>query len=141
MSASKGNFFWPAVDTIDAAKKTSKYGVAAASFTTVVTTLVATWSLGAGRKAFDFIDAWSYIDAVIFAAVAYGIYKEKRFAAVFGLGFFLFEKAMQVAASGKLQGAWMAIILTLCYVVAIRGVYSLYRLRATIGEQGAPQTK
>lgn len=111
------------------------YGVVAASLTATVTILAATWSLGSGKKAFDFIDAWGYVDAAIFAAVAYGIYKEKRFAAVFGLGFFLFEKVSQVADTGKLPGAWMAVILVLCYAVAIRGVYALHKLRqASVGD-------
>ncbi len=135
MSKGKGNVFWPAVDTIEAARKASMYGVAAAAFSAVITTLVATWALGAGKKAFGFIDAWAYIDVAIFAVVTYGIYQEKRFAAVFGLAFFLFEKATQIADTGKLSGAWMAIVLVLCYVGSIRGVYALHKLRKLSGAQ------
>jgi hypothetical protein len=129
MSESKGNFFWPSVATIEAAKKASMYGVVAAGFSATLTILLATWALGANKKAFGFVGALAYIDGVIFAAIAYGIYREKRWVAVFGLFFFLFEKATQFAETGKLQGAWMAIILVLCYIDAIRGLFSLRKLR------------
>ncbi|MES2018999.1 MAG: hypothetical protein V4484_21105 [Pseudomonadota bacterium] len=129
MTESKTNFAWPSVTTIEAAKKASMYGVVSAGISATVTALAATWAAGAGRNAFGFIDAWAYVDAVIFAAIAYGIYKEKRWVAIFGLVFFLFEKVIQVTETGKLQGAWMAIFLTLCYIAAIRGLYSLHKLR------------
>jgi hypothetical protein len=135
MSGKKSNFLWPTVDTIESAKKASMYGFWAAAFSATITTLVATWALGAREKAFGFVDAWGYVDAVIFAAIAYGIYKEKRFAVVFGLAFFLFEKAVQIASTGTLVGAWMAIILTLCYVVSIRGIYALRKLRKINNDQ------
>lgn len=139
MTNRKRNFVWPSLTTIEAAKKASMHGVVAAGFTATLTTLIATWALGAGKIAFGFVNAGAYLDAVIFAAIAYGIYKEKRWVAVFGLVFFLFEKAIQVADTGKFQGAWIAIILTLCYIDAIRGLYALHNLRKESATQLADQ--
>jgi hypothetical protein len=135
MAEQKGNFFWAAVDTIQSAKRASKYGVWAAAGSAVITTLAATWALGAGRAAFGFVDAWGFVDALIFAAVAFGIYKESRFAAIFGLCLFLYEKWSQFDETGTISGAWMAVILIFCYVTSIRGVYALRRLRRAANSQ------
>lgn len=126
----KGSFFWPAVDTIEDAKGATKYGIVAAIVSSVLTGLAAAWSVGAKKAAFGMIDAWSFIDAAIFAGAAYGMYRESRFAAILGLLVFLLGKVYQFIITGKLEGAWMAIILVLCYVSAIRGVYALRKLRA-----------
>jgi len=46
-----------------------------------------------------------------------------------GLLLFIAEKAYQFEQTGKLQGAWMAIILIICYLYAIRGTFAPHRLR------------
>lgn len=125
----KGNFFWPSVDTVQNAKKVLWYGIAAAIFSAVITTLVATVALTSGQTVFGYANAWAYLDAVIVAAIAFGIYKENRFAAVFGLFLFLLEKAHQFMQNGNFKGAWVAIILTFCYINAIRAAFALSKLR------------
>lgn len=129
MSDAKGNFLWPSVATLEGARKATLYGVWAAGFSAVVTGLAATYAVTSGNKAFGSIDAWAYVDAVIFAAIAFGIFREKRWVAVFGLAFFLLEKVFQFVDSGQLRGAWMAVILVLCYCAAVRGTYALHKLR------------
>ena len=111
------------------------YGVVAAGFTAIVTTLLATWSLGAGRNALGGINVWAYLDAAVFAAIAYGIYKEKRWAPVLGLCLYMFEKFYQISITHSLEGWWMVIILVFCYMNSIRGVYALHRLRAEVNAQ------
>ena len=128
MGDSKGNFLWPAVDTVEAAKKLTHYGVGAALFSAIVTALAVAWAIGAKQKAFGFVDPFALLDVILFLAVAFGIYKGSRVAAVGGLGLFLVEKASQIATTGTLPGPWMAFVLILCYVYAIRGVYALRRL-------------
>lgn len=125
----KKNFIWPAVDTEQSAKKLLRYGVGAALFTAVVTALVAAWALGANKKAFNFIGAGAYLDVALFLAIAFGIYKGSRIAAVGGLLLFVAEKAYQFEQTGRLQGAWMAVVLLVCYACAIRGAFALHRLR------------
>jgi hypothetical protein len=125
----KKTFFWPAADTEQSAKKLLRYGVVAALFTAGVTALAAAWAMGAERKAFNYIGAGAFLDVALFLAVAFGIYKGSRIAAVGGLLLFLAEKAYQLQQTGNLQGAWMAVILIVCYVFAIRGTFSLHRLR------------
>ena len=82
---SKKKVWWPDVSTPAAARSARIYGVWAALFSAVVTALLAAWSLGSGKAAFELVDAWAFIDVAIFVAIAFGIYKESRFAAVAGL--------------------------------------------------------
>lgn len=69
------------------------YGVGAAGIVAVLTAAFATWALMSQSTVVGFIDAWAYVDTVLFTLVAFGIYKESRFAAVFGLSVFIAEKA------------------------------------------------
>jgi len=125
----KKSFIWPAVDTEQAAKKLLRYGVGAALFSAVVTALVAAWAFRANTRAFNYIGADAYLDAALFLAVAFGIYKGSRIAAVGGLLLFVAEKAYQFEQTGTLRGAWMALFLIVCYLYAIRGAFALHRLR------------
>ena len=124
-----GRLFWPSTDTVEAAAKLKRYGVGAAIFIAIINALAASWAMGANKRAFGMIDAWAFVDVALFCAIAYGIYKESRAAAICGLALFLYEKVYQVAITGQLQGAWMAAILLLCFIHAIRGAYALRRLR------------
>jgi hypothetical protein len=125
----KGNVLWPAVDTEQSAKKLLLYGVGSALCTAILTALVAAWAMGAKQRAFNYVGAGAFVDVALFLAVAFGIYKGSRVAAVGGLLIFLVEKAYQFQQTGNLQGSWMALLLIICYAYAIRGAFALHRLR------------
>ena len=132
MSKKRENIFWPSVETIELAQKASRYGVVAALFSAVITALLSTWALITGHSVFGFVEAWSYIDAAIFLAIAYGIYCEKLWVAIFGAAFFSLEKLVQIVDTGEFQGSWLAIVLLLCYIASVRGLYALRQLRNEI---------
>jgi hypothetical protein len=125
----KKNVWWPDVSTLAGACSARMYGVWAALFSAVVTAIFATWSLVTAKPVIDFVDASAFIDVAIFAAIAFGIYKGSRFAAVAGLVVFLGEKIYQMAVSSTGSGIFLAVALTYCYVIAIRGTYALHRFR------------
>lgn len=123
------NVWWPDVSTPMAARSAKMYGIWASVFIAIVNALLASWSLGSGKPALGLVDPWSFIDVAIFVAVAFGIYKESRFAAVAGLVIFLGEKLYQISiTTTKTSQIIMAFILAMCYVAAIRGTYALGRL-------------
>lgn len=121
------NIWWPDVSTPIGAQSAKMYGVWAALFSAVVTALLAAWSLGSGEPALEIVDAWAFVDVAIFGAVAFGIYKGSRFAAIAGLVIFLGEKIYQIAVTTTVSGLVLALILAMCYVAAIRGTYALRR--------------
>ena len=125
----KKNVWWPDVSTLAGARSARMYGVWAALFSAVVTAIFASWSIVSGEEVLGFVDASAFVDVAIFAAIAFGIYKGSRFAAVAGLVVFVGEKIYQMAFSSSGSGIFLALALTYCYVIAIRGTYALHRLR------------
>ena len=125
----KSNFWWPSVGTVEGAKGAAKAGFIAAVLVALITAAFATWALYSNGPVAGFIDPWAYLDAVLFGAIAFGIYKESRAAAVVGLLLYLVEKGYQVVLTGQLQGAVMTILFVLFFVSGIRGTFALHRLR------------
>jgi hypothetical protein len=137
--ARKRNFFWPNVDTLEGAKEATGYGIGAAIIVAVVTAGFATWALVSRSTVVGFVDARAYLDAALFSAVAFGIYKEKRFAAIAGLTLYLLEKAYQIHATGQFQGAVLAVFFTIMFLSSVRGTFALHRFRnQSSGQQGVP---
>ena len=129
MSEQKSNnFLWPDVSTRSAAKKAAGQGTGAAVLVAVVTAAFATYSLVQSSSVLGFVDAWAYLDAFLFAAIAFGIHKESRIAAVAGLVLFVIEKVYQVHVTGTLQGGVLAVILVVLFLSGIRGVFALHAL-------------
>ena len=126
----KYEFWWPDVSTVEHAEKAVRQGMWAAIFVAGVTALIAAYAAGSGTKVGGFVDAWSFVDAVIFGAIAVGIYRKSRFAAVAGLLMFVLEKLMQLQSGMSVAGMFMAAVIALCFVAAVRGTYSLHRMRA-----------
>ncbi len=125
----KSNVFWPDVGTIENAKGAVKAGLVAAILVATITAAFATWAVYAGGTVAGFIDAWAFLDAVLFGAVAVGLYKESRVAAVAGLLLYLAGKVNQVISTGQFQGPVLAIFFVLFFVSGVRGTFALHRLR------------
>lgn len=129
---------WPATDTLEHAHSTSRYGMWAAGFVAVVTAIVATIALVSG-SAFAGIDAWAYLDAILFAAITFGIYKLSRFAAVAGLVLYVLESLYAMAQlAGPRSGIVLRIIITLAFIHAVRGTFAYRRLLASAPPTASP---
>ena len=74
-------------------------------------------------------DAYALVDAAIFAAVAVGLWRYSRTAAILGLAFYLIERVYMWSQFG-FHAVAMAVILTLAFVSGIRGTFSYHRLRS-----------
>jgi len=132
----KTNWFWPPVDTKEGAKAAAKQGVWAAVFVAVITAAVATIAMSSGKAVMG-VDAWAYADAVLFAALGFGIYKMSRFAAVAALVLYVAERIyMMASSSGAGRGFVLTIIFTLFFLNAVRGTFAFKKLSA---EASAPQ--
>ncbi|HEY4369065.1 MAG TPA: hypothetical protein VGN07_17660 [Steroidobacteraceae bacterium] len=137
----KHNVFWPSVSSLGDAKKAAGYGTGAAIVVAVITAAFATWTLVSKSTVIGYIDAWAYVDAILFSAVAFGVHKESRFSALAGLALFILEKTHQMYATGQFQfqGAVLAVFLTMMFVSSVRGTFALRHLRKqSDGQQGVP---
>jgi hypothetical protein len=129
---SKANWWWwPDVTTIESATKATRQGMWAAVFVAAVTAIFATVAANSGDIKFGTasISPWALIDSAIFAAVAFGLYKKSRVAAVAGLVIFGLEKLDQITSAGTVGNIFIAVIIALCFIGAVRGTYALHRFR------------
>jgi hypothetical protein len=135
--AMKRNVFWPDVSTLPDVAWAVKQGVWAAGFVAVVTGIVALVALSLHTAVLG-LGASALVDSAIFAAVAYGIHKNSRFAAVSGLVIYLVERIYMFKAAGVHGGGAtaMVVILTLAFVTAIRGTFAYHKLTAPMARAG-----
>lgn len=125
-SASKNPMsgFWPAVDTLEAAKSTAKLGGVTAAIVAVVTAIVAILSL----FGVEFASIWALIDAGLFALISFGIFKMSRIAAVLGLLLYLWGQITQMLSTGSMNYI-LFLLFTLYLVHGVRGTFAYHKLK------------
>jgi hypothetical protein len=118
------NWFWPPVDSLDAAKEAAKQGAIAAALVAGITAIVAILSL----FGLEITSLWALVDAALFALIAFGIYKLSRVAAVLGLLLYLWEQISQILITGK-TNIILVVLFTLYFIHAIRGTFAYHKLK------------
>jgi hypothetical protein len=131
--ATKRNVFWPDVSTLENAAWATKQGVWAAAFVAVVTGIVSSTALFLHKPILG-VGGSGLVDAAIFAAVACGIHKNSRFAAVSGLVIYVVERLYMLKSAGShgAGGSVMVVFLTLAFLTAVRGTFAYRRLTPPI---------
>lgn len=130
MGADK-NLWWPSVENRPKAKDTARQGAWAAVTVSVVTAVVATIALISDEEIAG-TDAWAYIDAAIFAAIGFGIFRLSRFAATAGLALFVLQRFV---LAFQFRGLIFAVILTLAFVNGVRGSFTYHELTEKMKEE------
>lgn len=118
------NWFWPPVDSLDAAKEAAKQGAIAAAIVAGITALFAILSL----FGVALTSIWALVDAGLFALIAFGIYKMSRIAAVIGILLYLWGQLSQILATGKTNFI-LVFLFTLYFIHAIRGTFAYHKLK------------
>jgi hypothetical protein len=86
--------------------------------------------MNAAVTAFCVSDASALWDAAIFAALAWGISRDSRFAAVSDLDRYLLERVLFVMETGPSKmDLVLALALTIAFIHGVRGTFALRRLR------------
>jgi hypothetical protein len=76
------------------------------------------------------MNAWSFVDVVIFLAIAWGIYRLSRIAAVLGLVVYgLGQVLMWIEIGLQIQGIWLLTLIVFGFINGIRGTFAYHRLR------------
>lgn len=138
-SKKKQNIFWPEIDSKETAREVANQGFWAAIVVAVVTTIVILITMAAGTlEDIPPIDAWAFIDVGIFVAIALGIRKMSRIAAVSGLVVYLIERIYALSYTGGGGGLFIAIALILAFINGVRGTFAYHRLRRQSLEETSP---
>ena len=125
----KSNFLWPNVETIEGATWASRQGFGASIFVAVATTIVSLLAFGGNAMAKSWhMSAWSLIDAGCFYAIAAGLWRHSRVAAISGMSLYLLEQGYGLAQLGRTGNPIMIVILTIAFLDGVRGTWARRRL-------------
>lgn len=128
---SQPNFLWPKITDLKSATDASDQGYAISLIMAGCTGLLAVVSIFTGKPIIG-VDAWSLVDAAIFAFIAWRIRKRSRVFAVVGLLFFILEKFVQFSGAEPATGAVViAAFFLMAYIAGVRGTFAVHRYRAT----------
>jgi hypothetical protein len=114
------------ITDIESAKKAAMYGFWASLIVASVTAIFATISL-ITKKAVLSIDAYAYVDAILFALFAWRIKKLSRVFSVVAILLFIVEK-VDLARTQGTHGLPLACILLVCFINGARGAFAYHRL-------------
>lgn len=128
------SWFWPDVDTIECARSARMWGFWAVIVSGGLTSLITIWSLQTNQNYLGFqANEWSMMVVPISAAIAIGIYKENRIAALFGLVWYFAGQIPSFLYAPEHITKFSIMItcaMLLGHIASIRANFALYRLRA-----------
>lgn len=131
MAAKSG--FWDRIDSLATAKATAMQGFWAAIFVASITVVMVMISLTMGGlpEGMPQIDAWAFWDAGIFVAIAWGIHRMSRVAAVMGLVLYIVSQVVMRATTpeASASGLWFAALFVLAFVNGVRGTFAYHAIR------------
>lgn len=129
-------WWWPEVETREGAEGAIKQAFWAAVVVAALTALFAMLGvLGVGFALGLGIDAWAFLDAALFAGIAFGLRRRSRVAAWAGLLLFGLEKIYLWNRNG-VQGPWLAVIILLLFIGGVRGTSALSRMESAPIDKG-----
>ncbi len=128
----EGSGWWPSVETEVEAEGAAHQGAGAAIFVASVTALFSVLAVFDIRILPGF-SPLSLVDAVLFAIVAWRIYRMSRAWALVGLLGYASERAYSIYAHGSTATAgWVVgIVILLGFVNGVRGTFAHHRLSAS----------
>lgn len=116
------NELYPTIVNSETAQKAIQHGVGAASLIVIISGVMGIFS---GKAFYES----SMIDGIIFAFIAFGIFKKSRIVAVYGFILFLVEitdKLMSQLYQGKKISIGIASLLLLFFINSIRGTFAYH---------------
>ncbi len=118
-------FFLPTIDDVESAKKAARQGGWYAMVIGIVTATITTFAVTGVTNLFG-LDAYSYVDAVIFLLLAFFIFRMSRTAAIIALGLYVGEQVLQLLDTGGKSGG-AGIVLGFFFVNSVRGTLAYHR--------------
>lgn len=120
----------PTIEDQLSAKKVARNGVWAAAFCAAATILVV--GLNAAGADILALDHWALVDAALFIAIAVGIHRMSRTAAVAGLLLYLLERVYMIENLGNPGTIIQVLVLTLMFISSVRATFLYHRLTRTV---------
>ena len=133
------SWYWPKISSVADAIEASNLGFWAAVFVAGLTAIFATLTLIL-KKDIVGVNPLAYIDAILFAVIAWRIRRRSRAFAVAGLCLFIVEKIVQFSTQPRIVGSasFMAAIITLLFINGVRGTFAFHRFSANAPQSAPP---
>lgn len=127
---SGSNWLWPVVTNEEEAKKAAKRGAYAATLVAVLTAAVALIAIGAKGPIMG-MDGWAMLDALLFALIAWKIFKLSFPWAIVGLLLYLAEVSWRWSKVGIPNGGGVVIqgLIIMALITSVRGTLFLSKDR------------
>jgi hypothetical protein len=120
-------WYWPDVDTRRSASFAIEEAFWVASFVSVLGVLLtAVVVFGSGDP---IVNAWGFVDAAIFGAIAYGIRRKSRTAAISGLVLYASNVVYGFIVFGA-RSPLIPALVTLAFVHGVRGTFAYHEFPA-----------
>lgn len=134
------NWFWPDVSNLEEAKKACKVAMWCAILVAGVTSLFAGLAM-AGTKLGP-VNGSAFVDAALFAGIAFGLSRYSRFAGAAGFVLFLIERIYMIAQTHSVVGGglFLGIFLLIGFLNGMRGAFAYHKLNspASASAQAVP---
>jgi cbb3-type cytochrome oxidase subunit 3 len=138
-ATNRSYWFWPSMQTLQSAHKATRTAFWFALVVAVATAIFSILAIG-GVQTSILSSPWSLVDAALFGAIAIGLYRYSRVAAVAGLVLYVLNQVWKYMLSEEaFPTHWwvMSLAFTLVFLGGVRGAFSYHRLkRAAAQEQG-----
>ena len=132
-----GSWYWPDVSDLDGAKDAAHYGMWCAILVAGFTAIFVILSFF-GTRLMGITPA-ALLDVALFAAIAYGLSRYSRFAAVAGFVLFLIEKIYAFVLTGSILGVGVfGAIILFGFLNGVRGAFAYQKLLAAASPQVVP---
>jgi len=126
------NWLWPSVQTLQCAHKATRSAFWCAVVLAAVTALLSLLAASGVQAVLNAgISPWSLLDAALFVAIAIGLYRHSRFAAVAGLALYVAGTLVAWSETGipPSYRLGMGIIFTLALIGGVRGTFAYHRMK------------
>jgi hypothetical protein len=129
----KSNWFWPDVSDLEEAKKACRVAMWCAIVVAGVTCLFAGLAM-AGTKLTP-VNGSAFLDAAIFAGIAFGLSRYSRIAGVAGFVLFLIERIYMISQTRSAFGGglFLGIVLLIAFMNGMRGAFAYQKLHTQAG--------
>ena len=119
--------YWPPIYDAETARKAALNGAQAAFVVSGITALLAALAV---FDILNIVDAWSFVDAALFAGLGFFIRRMSRVAAVLAMALFIFERVDAFYSRGVTSAVGLvALMLLIGFVSGVRGAFSYHSYR------------
>lgn len=144
-STSRENKWFPDIDSVATARRVTRQGIIASLVLAGVTTAFA---IAATQNALppellerdEVFNPLLFIDALLYGAIAWGIQRMSRIAAIAGLSIYLLSRVL-LQMSGiptNLFGMAVTTLISVAFINAIRGTFAYHRFKRQQGAESNP---